>query len=125
MHGRLYETVQQQGKNTDILALHLVEGPIALAMYSEPRAIPLPIPLGLGLAMPILNLKISDKDHWYLSRNSVCTEMPRAHFAELMSAYLFDNPTLAGKVVRQEPGYLHANTLAIITEYNRAKAGGK
>ena len=125
VHGRLYETVQRQGKNTDILALHLFEGPIALAMYSEPRAIPLPIPLGLGLAMPILNIKISDKDHWYLSRNGVCTEMPRAHFAELMSAYLFDNPELAGKVARQEPTYLHANTPAIVAEYNRAKTSGQ
>ncbi|MGI4736685.1 MAG: hypothetical protein ACRYG7_16045 [Janthinobacterium lividum] len=123
VHGRLYETVQQRGKNTDILALHLFEGPISLAMYTEPRAIalPLPIPMGAFTAVPLLRIKISDKDHWYLSRNGVCTKMPRAHFADLMSAYLFDNPDLAGKVARQEPHYLHANTPTIIAEYNRAK----
>lgn len=125
VHGRLYETVQHQGKNTDVLALHLLEGSIALAMYAEPRVIPLPMPPILSLALPNGGLKLSDKDHWYLSRNGVCTEMPRAHFAELMSAYLFDNPELAGKVARQEPAYLHANTPAIIAEYNRAKTSGQ
>lgn len=125
VHGRLYETVQHQGKNTDVLALHLLEGPIALAMYAEPRAIPLPLPPIISLAQPLLAIKLSAKEHWYLSRNGVCTEMPRAHFAELMSAYLFDNPALAGKVARQEPAYLHANTPAIIAEYNRAKTSGQ
>ncbi|MGI4866374.1 MAG: hypothetical protein ACRYFZ_20780 [Janthinobacterium lividum] len=125
VHGRLYETVQLQGKSTDILALHLFDGPISLAMYAEPRAIPIPLPVaqlvGVNAAMPILSIKRSNKDHWYLTRNGVCTEMPRAHFAELMSAYLFDNLDLAGKVARQEPNYLHANTPTIIAEYNQAK----
>jgi hypothetical protein len=124
VHNRLYKTVQRKGKNIDILALHLFDGPISLSMYTEPRAIPLPLPIPMGAftAVPLLNIKISDKDHWYLSRNGVCTEMPRAHFAELMSAYLFDNPDLAGKVARQEPNYLHANTPTIIAEYNQVKA---
>ncbi len=127
VHGRLYETVQREGKNIDILALQLFDGPISLAMYAEPRAIPLPLPIPMGAytAVPVLHIKISNKDHWYLRRNGVCTEMPRAHFAELMSAYLVDKPELAGKVARQEPSYLYANTPAIITEYNRAKAGGQ
>jgi hypothetical protein len=127
VHGRLYETVQLRGKNTDVLALHLFEGPISLAMYTEPRAIPipLPIPMGMLIAQQLLNIKLSDKDHWYLRRNGVCTEMPRAHFAELMSAYLFDNPGLAGKVARQEANYLHVNTPTIIAEYNQAKLSGR
>lgn len=110
-----------------MLALHLFDGPISLAMYAEPRAIPLPIPLPLGAmtVVPLLRFKLSDKDHWYVSRNGACTEMPRAHFAELMSAYLGDNPGLAGKVARQEAHYQHADTPAIIAEYNRTKAGGQ
>jgi hypothetical protein len=126
VHGRIYETVQRQGKNTDVLALHLFDGPISLAMYAQPRAIPLPIPLPPGAfgLLPVLGFKLSDKDHWYVSRNGACTEMPRAHFAELMSAYLADNPELAGKVARQQAHYQHADTPDIIAEYNRAKAGG-
>ena len=127
VHGRLYETVQRKGKNIDILALRLFEGPISLSMYTEPRAIPVPIPIFMGsyTSVPLLNIKISNKDHWYLRLNGVCTEMPRARFAEQMSAFLLDNPELAGKVARQEPNYLYANTPAIIAEYNQAKAGGK
>jgi hypothetical protein len=122
----LYEPVQLGRKTPDVLALHLFDGPVSLALYAEPRAIPLPLPLPMGalVAMPLLSLHIADKDHWYLSRNGVCTEMTRAHFAERMSAYLADNPELAGKVARQELHYLHANTPAIIAEYNRAQAGG-
>lgn len=127
VHGRLYKTVQHKGKNIDVLALHLFDGPISLDMYTEPRAIPIPLPIPMGAytAVPLLNIKISDKDHWYLSRNGVCTEMPRAHFAELMSAYLFDNAELAGKVARQEANYLHANTPTIVAEYNQAKTSGR
>lgn len=122
VHGRVYETVQKKGKNTKIMALHLLDGPISLSTYAEPRVIPIPIPLGVGVAMPILGIPISDKNHWYLRRNGVCTEMTRAGFAELMSAYLFDNPELAAKVARREPGYAHRNTPTIIAEYNRTKA---
>ena len=127
VHGRLYKTMQHEGKNIDVLALHLFDGPISLAMYTEPRAIPIPLPIPVGSAImaPLLNIKISDKDHWYLTRNGVCTEIPRAHFAEQMSAYVADNADLAGKIARQEPNYLHANTPAIIAEYNGAKASGR
>jgi hypothetical protein len=119
---RRYETIQERGKNTDILALNLFDGPIALSVYAEPRAVPIPIPLGVGVAMPILGINLADKNHWYLHRNGVCTEMPKGKFAELMSAYLVDNPELAGKVARKETNYQHADTPAIVAEYNRAKA---
>lgn len=124
VHGRTFKPIELPGKKPSVLALHLLEGPIALATYAEPRAIPIPIPLVVGLPMPIVNLNISDKNHWYLYRNGVWTEIRRAGFAETMSAYLFDNPELAGKVARQEPNYLHRDTPAIITEYNRAKTAG-
>ncbi|MGI4874096.1 MAG: hypothetical protein ACRYFX_23295 [Janthinobacterium lividum] len=122
VHGRVYETVQRRGKNTKIMALHLLDGPISLSTYAEPRSIPVPIPLMAGAAIPILAIPISNKNHWYLRRNGVCTEITRAHFAQLMSAYLFDNPELAAKVTRQQPGYQHRDTPAILAEYNRAKS---
>ncbi|UOQ99982.1 hypothetical protein MUN81_10885 [Hymenobacter sp. 5317J-9] len=127
VYGRLYEPMRLKGKAPDVLALHLVEGPISLAVYVEPRTLPLPLPLPMVgyTAVPLLNFKLSDKDHWYVRRDGICTEIPRAHFAELMSAYLADNPELAGKVARQEPHYLHADTPAIVAEYNRARTAGQ
>jgi hypothetical protein len=127
VHGRLYKTMQHDGKNIDVLALHLLDGPVSLAMYTEPRAIPIPLPIPMGsfMAVALLHIKVSDKDHWYLTRNGECTEILGAHFAEQMSVYLSDNPDLAGKVARQEPNYLQVNTPTIIAEYNQTKASGR
>jgi hypothetical protein len=125
VHGKRYETVQQADTKVTVMALKVLDGPVALSVYAEPRAIPIPIPLGVGVAVPILGINIADKNHWYLLRNGVYTEMPKAHFAELMSAYLADNQELAGKIARQEANYLHANTPSILLEYNRAMAAGR
>lgn len=125
VHGRTFEPITIGTKKADVLALHLFDGPIALATYSETR--PIPVPMTAFFGPPLLfNIPAFDKSHWYLYRNGVWTEIRRANFAATMSAYLFDNPALAAKVARQEPNYLHPNTPAIIAEYNQAKtAGGK
>lgn len=125
VHGRTFEAITIGTKKADVLALHLFDGPVSLATYAEPRAIPIPLPLAaFGVPSLLFGIPISDKSHWYLYRNGVWTEIRRADFATTMSAYLFDNPALAAKVARQEPNYLHPNTPAIIAEYNQAKLAG-
>ena len=121
VHGRSYETVQDKGKNTKIMALQLLSGPVDLFAYSQPRVLLVPIPLAAGI-LPLAGISLTDKPHWYLRRNGVWTEIPRGHFAQLMSAYLIDQPELASKVSSDSPGYQFINTPAIITEYNRTKA---
>lgn len=121
VHGREYEVVQLNGKNTKIMAMRLLDGPISLLIYAEPRSIPIPIALGVGVAMPILGINLSDKNHWYLRRSGgALTEIRRARFGQLMSSYLQDNPALASKVAHQELHYQYNDTPAIVAEYNRS-----
>lgn len=124
VHGRVYEAVSLQKKSPEVLALDVLDGPVSLALYAEPRALPIPIPLGVGAAMPIVGIGISDKNHWYLRQNGVWAEITRVNFAQRMSAYLVDDHELAGKVLRGETGYQQADTPAIIAEYNRKKSSG-
>jgi hypothetical protein len=122
VHGRLYEPVQHKGKRTDILALKLIAGPVSVSTFADARSIPLPIPLGgIGMPMPMVNIPLSDKNRYYLSRSGDYTELHRARFAEEMSTYLSDNADLASKVARQEPNYQYANLIAIVEEYNRGR----
>lgn len=121
VHGRSYETVQRQGENTEIMALRVLSGPVDLFAYSQPRVLLVPIPLAAGV-MPLAGISLADKLHWYLRRNGVWTEMPRGHFAQLMSSYLVDKPELASKVSSDSSGYRFIDTPAIIAEYNRIKA---
>ncbi len=123
VRGRVYETVQHKNKNIKIMALRLMEGPISLFTYVEARQIFLPIPLGVGLASPLLGIPISDKNHWYVRRKGVWTEISRRQFPQLMAAYLSDAPDLAAKVGNSLAGYLYNNMPAIIAEYNQAKSG--
>lgn len=121
VHGRLYETVQYRGKNTKIMALRLLDGPVALFAYSQPRRLLIPIPLAAGVT-PLAGIPLADKPHWYLRRKDEFTEMSRSHFAQRMSAYLVDLPELASKVANNAANYQFSDTPAIIAEYNRAKA---
>lgn len=122
VHGRTYEPISLKRKAPEILALHVLDGPVALALYAEPRSLPVPIPLGVGVAMPIVGIKLNNKNHWYLRQNGVWTEITRTYFSEEMSNYISDNKELAGKVLSEEPGYVEEDTPAIIAEYNLKKA---
>ena len=121
VRGRVYETVQRNGKNSKIMSMRLVDGPITLGVYAEPRTLFIPIPLAVGVT-PLAAIPLKDKPHYYLRRDGTCVEVPRAHFAEFMSAYFADNAALASKIHSKTPGYQFINAAAIVAEYNRAKA---
>lgn len=123
VHGHYYETMRKpNGRASDVLAYQLLAGPaIELLVYAEPRAIPLPIPLGVGLAMPVVSIKRSDKNHWYLRREGVLTPVVGSGFSQHMSQYLQDDPGLAQNIAANQPGYRYEDIPAIIAEYNRFK----
>lgn len=123
VRGRVYETVQHKNKNTKIMALRVVEGPVSLFTYVEARQIFLPIPLGVGLATPLLGIPISGKNHWYVRRKGVWTEIPRSQFSRVMMSYLSDAPDLAAKVGNSTSGYLYNDMIYIVNEYNKIESG--
>lgn len=122
VRGRVYETVQRNGKNSKIMSMRLVDGPVALGVYAEPRTLFIPIPLAVGVT-PLAAIPLKDKPHYYLRREGTCLEVPHSHFAEFMSTYFADNAALASKITSKAPGYQFVNAAAIVTEYNQAKAG--
>ena len=121
VRGRVYETVQRNGKNSKIMAMRLVDGPVALGVYAEPSSLFIPIPLAVGIT-PLASIPLKAKPHYYLRRDGTCVEIPRAHFAEFMSSYLADNSELASKLRSNSPNYKFVNSAAIVDEYNRTKA---
>lgn len=124
MRGQYSETLSINGKSLHLLAARLVAGPVELFNFAEAKSVPVPLPVPGGI-IPIVGIPHT-KNHWYLRRAGVVTEVKRGRFEEQVAEYLKDVPALADKVRRGEKAYHYQDMPKIVTEYNQQSgaAGG-
>ncbi|WP_022825219.1 hypothetical protein [Hymenobacter norwichensis] len=126
VRGQYSETLEMNGKSLHLLAARLVDGPVELFNFAEAKSVPVPIPIPGAMLVPMAGIPYT-KNHWYLRRAGVVTEVKRGKFEEQISEYLKAQPELAAKVKNKDKYYHYQDMVLIISEYNKltnSPAGG-
>lgn len=121
VRGQYSETLSMNGKSLHLLAARLVDGPVELFNFAEAKSVPLPVPIPGAMLIPVVGIPYT-KNHWYLRRAGVVTEVKRGKFEEQISEYLNTQPELATKVKSKAKDYQYQDMVRIITEYNQQAA---
>ncbi len=80
------------GRPQSILAVRTVNGPVELFSYVETKRIHMG---GGGLRRSIGYVPKLEKQHWYLRRQGIMTEVAPQSFAQQLAAYFSDDPAVA------------------------------
>jgi|GEM_PF-2748806 len=118
VHGRYFEKLIINSEATDILALRMVQGPMELFGYAQPKAVPLPIPVPGGAMVSTVLVDGYTKQRWFVRQQGSVVPISKGKFAVQMSALLSNYPALARQVSAGEEGYRYENIQAIVREYN-------
>jgi hypothetical protein len=78
------------GKRLHVLALRTVTGPVELFSYIETKRIHMAAH-GAGAESSVGYIPNPDKQHWYLRRQGVLTEVQPANFAQQLATYFQDD----------------------------------
>jgi hypothetical protein len=122
VRGQYSETLSIHGKSLHLLAARLVDGPVELFNFAEAKSVPLPVPIPGAMLIPVVGIPYT-KNHWYLRRAGVVTEVKRGKFEEQISEYLTAQPDLAAKVKGKAKDYQYQDMVRIVSEYNQQATG--
>ena len=108
------EQVVLAGKPQPLLAVRTVQGLVELFSYVETKRIHMG---GGGLRRSIGYVPRLDKQHWYLRKQGVMTEIDQQKFAPQLTAYFSDDPAVAAGLAAGTWSY--ATLGALVSEYNQ------
>jgi hypothetical protein len=89
--GAYLEHMVLNGKRQHVLALRTANGPVELFSYTEAKRIHMAA-RGAGLQKNIGYVPNPTRQHWYLRRQGVLTEVQQASFAQQLATYFQDDP---------------------------------
>jgi hypothetical protein len=108
------EAVVLAGKPQAILAVRTVNGPVELFSYVETKRIHMG---GGGLRRSIGYVPKLEKQHWYLRRQGLMTEVAPQSFVQQLTAYFSDDPAVAAGLAAGT--WTYPTLGALVSAYNQ------
>jgi hypothetical protein len=104
------------GKRLHLLALRTANGPVELFSYTETKRIHMAA-RSVGLEQNTGYVPYPQKQHWYLRRQGVLTEVQRENFAPQLAAYFQDDPATVASLTGGSVVY--QNLTPLVEAYNQ------
>ena len=109
------------GKSQHVLAVRTVEGPVELFSYIETKRIHMAA-RGTGLEQNTGYVPNLQKQHWYLRRQGVLTEVQPRGFGPQLTEYFSDDPATVAALSSQQAVYQDLSPLVAAYNQHRAAA---
>ncbi len=107
------------GKSQHVLAVRTVDGPVELFSYIETKRIHMAA-RGMGLEQNTGYVPNLQKQHWYLRRQGVLTEVQPREFVPQLTGYFSDDPATVAALGSNQVVYQDLSPL--VAAYNQHQA---